>query len=206
MTQQASNPHYTIIPDSLSSTNTGQYQHDAAQHSRVPSACVTFPSTIKRATEVGIRVLRNPDCDDEDGNYDITYPRVLGNFKLDGLLNGGGFCRVAKGVEVNKEARQAVAIKISRLGQESRAAAKRELRVLKALETNDKEYHKRFTRLRDFFEFGGHIFIVMDLLDQSIYDFLKDNDFIPFPDSHIQSFAQQIFSSIKCEDDMSAPH
>ncbi|GKU09903.1 cmgc clk protein kinase, partial [Fusarium langsethiae] len=138
-----------------------------------------------------------PDYDDEDGNYDITYPRVLENFKLDGLLGGGGFCRVAKGVEVNKEARQAVAIKISQLGQESRAAAKRELRVLKALEMNDKKYHERFTRLRDFFEFGGHIFIVMDLLDQSIYDFLKDNNFIPFPDSHIQSFAQQIFSSIK---------
>lgn len=32
-----------------------------------------------------------------------------------------------------------------------------------------------------------------------IYDFLKENDFKPFPRAHIQLFAKQLLSSVACE-------
>jgi dual-specificity kinase len=31
-----------------------------------------------------------------------------------------------------------------------------------------------------------------------IYDFLKENDFAPFPRQHIQSFARQLLGSVAC--------
>jgi hypothetical protein len=31
-----------------------------------------------------------------------------------------------------------------------------------------------------------------------VYDFLKENDFAPFPRDHIQSFAQQLLGSVAC--------
>jgi hypothetical protein len=39
----------------------------------------------------------------------------------------------------------------------------------------------------------------MDLLGQSVFDFLKGNGFVPFPNSHIQNFARQLFTSVACE-------
>jgi dual-specificity kinase len=39
----------------------------------------------------------------------------------------------------------------------------------------------------------------MDLLGQSVFDFLKGNAFVPFPNSQIQSFARQLFTSVACE-------
>jgi dual-specificity kinase len=37
---------------------------------------------------------------------------------------------------------------------------------------------------------------VTDLLGESIFDFLKGNDFSPFPRKHIQEFAKQLFKSV----------
>lgn len=39
----------------------------------------------------------------------------------------------------------------------------------------------------------------MDLLGQSVFDFLKSNSFVPFPNSQIQNFAKQLFTSVACE-------
>jgi dual-specificity kinase len=36
-------------------------------------------------------------------------------------------------------------------------------------------------------------------LDLSLFDFLKSNSFVPFPNSHIQSFARQLLTSVACE-------
>lgn len=39
----------------------------------------------------------------------------------------------------------------------------------------------------------------MDLLGQSVFDFLKGNSFVPFPNSQIQHFARQLFTSVACK-------
>jgi dual-specificity kinase len=39
----------------------------------------------------------------------------------------------------------------------------------------------------------------MDLLGQSVFDFLKGNNFVPFPNSQIQNFARQLFTSVACK-------
>jgi dual-specificity kinase len=39
----------------------------------------------------------------------------------------------------------------------------------------------------------------MDLLGQSVFDFLKANSFVPFPNSQIQNFARQLFTSVACK-------
>jgi dual-specificity kinase len=113
------------------------------------------------------------------------------------LLGQGGFGRVVAAHD--QKQKKLVAIKIIRLGQVYRDTARKELRVLETLRLNDEENHNRCIHLRKCFEYRGHICMVMDLLNQSIYDFLKDNQFVPFPNSHIQSFARQLFGSIACE-------
>jgi len=112
------------------------------------------------------------------------------------LLGQGTFGKVVQARDRRKN--ELVAIKIIRSVQKYRDASRIELRVLQTLKANDAENRNRCIHLRDCFDFRGHICIVMDLLGQSVFDFLKGNSFVPFPNSQIQSFASQLFTSVAC--------
>lgn len=113
------------------------------------------------------------------------------------LLGQGTFGKVVQARD--RKRNKLVAIKIIRSVQKYRDASRIELRVLQTLKMNDAENRNRCIHLRDCFDYRGHICIVMDLLDSSVFDFLKLNNFVPFPNSQIQSFARQLFTSVACE-------
>lgn len=113
------------------------------------------------------------------------------------LLGQGTFGKVVQAKDKRKGSM--VAIKIIRSVQKYRDASRIELRVLSTLKANDKENRNRCIHLRDCFDFRGHICIVTDLLGQSVFDFLKSNSFVPFPNSQIQNFARQLFTSVACK-------
>ena len=48
------------------------------------------------------------------------------------------------------------------------------------------------------FDDRNHICIVTELLSVSVFDFLKENDYAPFPEAHIQKFAKQLLDSVAC--------
>lgn len=52
--------------------------------------------------------------------------------------------------------------------------------------------------LTETFDHKNHVCIVFELLGSSVFDFLKSNDFIPFPIAHIQDFAKQLLTSVAC--------
>lgn len=51
----------------------------------------------------------------------------------------------------------------------------------------------------EWFDYHNHICMVFELLGQSVFDFLKLNDFRPFPIHHIQQFAKQLLTSVACK-------
>src|SRR3569833_823131 len=110
------------------------------------------------------------------------------------LLGQGTFGKVVQARDRRKN--ELVAIKIIRSVQKYRDASRIELRVLATLKANDGENRNRCILLRDCFDIRGHICIVMDLLGSSVFDFLKGNNFVPYPNSQIQSFARQLFTSV----------
>lgn len=113
-------------------------------------------------------------------------------------MGQGTFGKVVKAID-RRRGNECVAIKIIRSVQKYRDASKIELRVLETLKANDEQNRNRCIHLRDCFDFRGHICIVMDLLGQSVFDFLKGNNFVPFPNSQIQNFARQLFTSVACK-------
>lgn len=114
------------------------------------------------------------------------------------LLGQGTFGKVVQARD-RKRGGALVAVKIIRSVQKYRDASRIELRVLSTLKANDSENRNKCIHLRDCFDYRGHICIVMDLLGQSVFDFLKSNNFVPFPNSQIQSFARQLFTSVACK-------
>lgn len=112
------------------------------------------------------------------------------------LLGQGTFGKVVQAIDRKKG--NHVAVKIIRSIQKYRDASRIELRVLTTLASNDKYNRNKCIHLRDCFDFRNHICIVTDLLGQSVFDFLKGNQFVPFPNSQIQNFARQLFTSVAC--------
>ncbi|KAI5305152.1 dual specificity protein kinase kns1, partial [Ascosphaera atra] len=110
------------------------------------------------------------------------------------LLGQGTFGKVIEAEDIRTGYR--CAIKIIRAVSKYREASKIELRVLKTLADYDQENNNRCIHLRDVFDYRNHICIVTDLLASSVFDFLKQNHFTPFPSSHIQAFARQLFISV----------
>ena len=113
------------------------------------------------------------------------------------LLGQGTFGKVVEAFDKEKQTR--CAVKIIRAVPKYRDASRIELRVLSTLSSNDKHNRNRCIHLRDCFDFRNHVCIVTDLLGSSVFDFLKTNGFVPFPSTHIQSFARQLFTSVACK-------
>ncbi|VTO90214.1 unnamed protein product [Fusarium graminearum] len=92
-----------------------------------------------------------------------------------------------------------VAIKVSRAGKKYSHFASSEIRVLKTIQANGGNDKKRFVNLLDNFECLGHQFLVFELLSVSLYGFLVDNCYAPFPNSQIQSVTRQILAGLACK-------
>ncbi|KAK7432503.1 serine threonine protein kinase CMGC group [Neonectria magnoliae] len=166
---------------------------------------------VRRAKDVAVRIghmgsrMENKKIDDDDGHY-IVIPDadLTSQYKIRRLLGQGTFGKVVQALD--HETNEVVAVKIIRSVQKYRDAAKIELRVLQTLRQNDAENKYRCIHLRDCFDFRGHTCLVMNLLDSSIFDFLKGNGFVPFPNSHIQSFAKQLLTSVAFVHDLGLVH
>lgn len=149
--------------------------------------------------------LNLPPCDDEDGHYIIRINDVFANrFIIQKLLGQGTFGKVVACFD--KINRETVAIKIIRNIPKYRDAAKIELRILTTLKKFDNENRNHCIHLRECFDFRGHICIVTDLLKISLYDFLENNKFIPYPGSHIQAISKQLIRSVTFFHDLNLIH
>jgi dual-specificity kinase len=170
-----------------------------------------LPYPPKKASEVHVRVVhdhhynKNVKVDDDDGHY-IVVPdaELTDKYQIVRLLGQGTFGKVVQAHD--RKRNKAVAVKIIRSVQKYRDASRIELRVLATLKANDSENRNRCIHLRDCFDYRGHICIVMDLLGRSIFDFLKGNGFVPFPNSQIQSFARQLLTSVAFLHDLNLIH
>lgn len=166
---------------------------------------------VKKAGDVTVRVVNDRShqsgvrVDDDDGHYIVVPDADLTpQYQMIKLLGQGTFGKVVQARDRKRS--KLVAIKIIRAVQKYRDASRIELRVLQTLKANDEENRNRCIHLRDCFDFRGHICIVMDLLGSSVFDFLKSNNFVPFPNSQIQSFARQLFTSVAFLHDLNLIH
>ena len=129
------------------------------------------------------------------------------------LLGQGTFGKVVEAVDTQTNNR--VAIKIIRAIPKYRDASKIEVRVLQKLKERDPlnrqwvlfnsfysfadSFHcSKCIHLLHWFDHRNHICLVSELLGMCVYDFLKENEFAPFPRQHIQSFARQLLGSVAC--------
>ncbi|KAI8094744.1 kinase-like domain-containing protein [Thamnidium elegans] len=162
------------------------------------------PPPVKRRKK-DVTLLRRPpttavipspaSCDDKDGHYIIKPNESLTpRYKMMKLLGQGTFGKVVECYDRVK--RTFCAIKIIRAIPKYRDASKIEIRVLNTLKEHDPINLNKCIHLIEWFDYCNHICMVFELLGQSVFDFLKANEFRPFPIHHIQQFAKQLLTSV----------
>ncbi|KIL64233.1 hypothetical protein M378DRAFT_192699 [Amanita muscaria Koide BX008] len=146
-----------------------------------------------------------PSCDDKEGHYIIEPNDMLvQRYRTVRLLGQGTFGKVVEAIDTVTNKR--VAVKIIRAIPKYRDASKIEVRVLQKLKERDPINRNRCIHLLNHFDHKNHICLVSELLGMCVYDFLKENEFAPFPRRHIQDFARQLLGSVAFLHDLHLIH
>ncbi|SCZ99021.1 BZ3500_MvSof-1268-A1-R1_Chr3-1g05769 [Microbotryum saponariae] len=205
-------PPHNLAPGTTTTTTTSSSRTAAAPRYKQPPPPGAPTTSSKNALSSSVSRKRKLDevtepTADKDGHFII----VPGNkiidahtqvsYTIDRSLGQGTFGKVvaAKSSATN----EMVAVKVIRAIPKYREAAKVEINVLKRLAFSDPHnqhadaaYNSQCIHMLSSFDFRDHTCIVSELLSVSVFDFLKDNGYAPFPFSHVQSFARQLLKSV----------
>jgi len=144
--------------------------------------------------------------DDEDGHL-IYVPGdlLLSKYKIKKTLGEGTFGKVVEVKDIRDE-RSRIALKIIKNVDKYREAARLEINVLKKIKEKDPEGHNLCIQIFDWFDYHGHICIAFDLLGLSVFDFLKDNNYIPYPIHQVRHITYQLCVAVKFLHDNQLTH
>lgn len=167
----------------------------AQAHHGYEGTASTRDSYASSASYVAAAAANNGPVDDDQGHFNVNQgDYVTSRYKILRLLGQGTFGKVVECYD--KKLRKYVAIKIIRAVQKYRDASQIEIRVLRTLRENDPGNENKCIHLLETFNFKNHVCIVSELLGKSVFDFLKENKFQPFPPLHIWQFAKQLMQSV----------
>ena len=134
--------------------------------------------------------------DDEEGHLIYSAGDIIQNrFKIQSTLGEGTFGKVVKVKDLYKN--QVVALKVIKNVKKYREAAKLEINVLEKLAKYDPRCNYRCVQMLDWFDFHGHMCIAFEMLGSSVFDFLKDNNYEPYPISQVKQIAYELCYAVK---------
>ena len=134
---------------------------------------------------------------DEKG-YIVFHKNLVMNdrYSVQRRLGKGTFSKVFCCIDTADALKPKVAIKVIRNQHKYQIAARTELRILETLKRGDAEDRYHVIKLLESCYFEQHPMFVFPLYGRSLYHYLYDNNFRPFPDSHIKVIAKQIVSAV----------
>ncbi|XP_018784554.1 PREDICTED: cyclin-dependent kinase 13 isoform X5 [Bactrocera latifrons] len=134
--------------------------------------------------------------DDADGhliyhNGDI----LLHRYKIMATLGEGTFGRVVKVKDMERDF--CMALKIIKNVEKYREAAKLEINALEKIAQKDPHCEHLCVKMIDWFDYHGHMCIVFEMLGLSVFDFLRENNYEPYPLEQVRHMAYQLCYSVK---------
>lgn len=133
--------------------------------------------------------------DDEEGhlvyrNGDI----ILDRYRIISTLGEGTFGKVVKVKDL--DGNRVIALKIIKNVEKYREAAKLEINVLRKLYNKDPYGIYQCVQMIEWFDFYGHICIAFEILGLSVFDFMKENQYLPYPIEQVRHIGYQLCRSV----------
>ncbi|CAI5702231.1 unnamed protein product [Peronospora effusa] len=134
--------------------------------------------------------------DDTVGSYAGKPGEYIANrYKIIREAGLGTFGRVLECLD--KQRNIVVAIKVVRKVDKYTESAKIEAAILQDVNDKDKNNESLCVRMFKWFEYKGHVCMVFERLGCSLYDYLKNHDYKPFPMHCIRAYAWQLLTSLE---------
>lgn len=175
-------------------TNTGG-EADLAQPQQQPD----YLGPNRGAAQYRVAPKVCPIQDDEDGHLSYKLGDIIENethrYKILATLGEGTFGKVVKVKELNTD--QVLALKIIKNVDKYREAAKLEVNVLEKLQEKDPKGNFLCGKMLSWFNYWGHMCLLFELLGLSVFDFLKENNYHPYPLEQVRHIIYQLCHSVK---------
>ncbi|CAG6015329.1 unnamed protein product [Menidia menidia] len=126
-------------------------------------------------------------------------------YEIGDTLGEGTFGKVVQCVDHSRGGRP-VALKIIKNMEKYREAAKLEINVLERISEKEPPHKHHCVQMLDWFSYYGHVCISFELLSLSTFDFLKSNNFLPYPVDQIRHMASQICHAVSFLHDNKLTH
>jgi hypothetical protein len=151
-------------------------------------------------------VKKRPVADDTDGHLAYLPGDVLADrYEIVSTLGEGTFGKVAKVRDLTNGGSVA-ALKIIKNIHKYREAAKLEINVLRKLNAKDPNGLYLCVRMFDSFNYFGHMCLTFEVLGESVFDFLKSNNYVPYPLNQVRHIAYQLCHAVKFMHDNRVTH
>ncbi|XP_070622539.1 dual specificity protein kinase CLK2 isoform X4 [Erythrolamprus reginae] len=111
-------------------------------------------------------------------------------------LGEGTFGRVVQCID-HRRGNTRVALKIIKNVEKYKEAARLEINVLEKINEKDPNNQNLCVQMYDWFDYHGHMCISFELLGLSTFDFLKDNNYLPYPLHQIRHMAYQVCQAVR---------
>ncbi|XP_069551966.1 dual specificity protein kinase CLK2b isoform X1 [Brachyistius frenatus] len=144
--------------------------------------------------------------DTENGHLIYKCADVLEDrYEIVDTLGEGTFGKVVQCLDHSRGGSR-VALKIIKNQEKYREAAKLEIDVLEKISETDPNNKHNCVQMLDWFNYYGHVCIAFELLSFSTFDFLKSNNFLPYPMNQIRNMARQICHAVSFLHDNKLTH
>ncbi|XP_060588681.1 dual specificity protein kinase CLK2-like isoform X1 [Ruditapes philippinarum] len=135
--------------------------------------------------------------DDEDGHLLYQAGDILqARYEVLSTLGEGTFGKVIE-VKDSRRNSEHVALKIIKNVEKYREAAKLEINVLEKLRDKDPTGKKLCVQMLDWFDYHGHMCLAFDMLGLSVFDFLKENNYIPYDLDQVRHISYQLCYAVQ---------
>uniref|UniRef100_A0A336MV76 dual-specificity kinase n=1 Tax=Culicoides sonorensis TaxID=179676 RepID=A0A336MV76_CULSO len=141
--------------------------------------------------------FRQPSIrDDADGHLIYHNGDILQNrYKILATLGEGTFGRVVKVKDTERE--HVMALKIIKNVEKYREAAKLEINALEKIAAKDRHGQHLCVKMLDWFDYHGHMCIAFEMLGLSVFDFLRENNYEPYPLEQVRHIGYQLCYAVK---------
>ncbi|KAG5312233.1 DOA kinase, partial [Acromyrmex insinuator] len=183
--------------------------HRSKQKDDVSKGTVTpgSASAISQVDTIHDAISPRPPSveDDEDGHLVYQSGDLLANrYKVLATLGEGTFGKVVKVKDLQMD--HVMALKIIKNVEKYREAAKLEINALEKIANKDPEGQHLCVKMLDWFNYHGHMCIAFEMLGLSVFDFLRDNSYQPYPLEHVRHMGYQLCYAVKFLHDNKLTH
>uniref|UniRef100_A0A914HV61 Protein kinase domain-containing protein n=1 Tax=Globodera rostochiensis TaxID=31243 RepID=A0A914HV61_GLORO len=186
-------------PQALLEANGGT-RHHRNQH---PHSAIQGEAAIASTSPAHRPLIQ----DDKDGHLIYaTGDRIDDKFEIVKTLGEGTFGKVVQVKDLSNPKGPQRALKIIKNVSKYREAARLEINVLKKLKDKDPDGRNLVIQLLDSFDYHGHMCLVFELLGLSVFDFMKMNNYQPYPMDQARYIAYQLIHAVKFLHDNKLTH